>query len=93
MIGDAARAFTRAFVDLRFCASRLLLAGLVYKLLAFVVLVPIVTTLLRGFVGFSGSDVLADQDIALFVLSPFGILALIVVGAVSLAYTVSVSPT
>lgn len=71
--------------DLRWCWRRLLLAGMFYKLVAFVVLVPLVTGLLRVFVGLSGSDVLVDQDIIFFLLSPLGIVALIAVGAVSLA--------
>jgi len=85
VIGSAIGVLARATGDLLWCWRRILIAGLVYKLLAFVVLVPVVSGLLRVFVGFSGSEVLADQDIVLFVLSPFGIFALIAVGAVSLA--------
>jgi len=85
MIGFAVKVLAQAAGDLAWCWRRILIAGLVYKLLAFVVLVPLVSGLLRVFVGFSGSQVLADQDIALFLLSPFGVFALVAVGAVSIA--------
>jgi glycerophosphoryl diester phosphodiesterase len=74
----AARDFRRTWRDL-------LITDVVYKVAAFVILYPLVGAALRLFVSISGSSVLADQEILFFVLSPIGLLALVVVGAVSLA--------
>ncbi len=63
----------------------LALTHIAYKIIQFVLLVPVVALLFRGFVAFSGRAVLADQDILTFFLSPIGWLALLVIGAVSIA--------
>ena len=61
------------------------LTDIVYKLLAFVVLAPIVATAFRLFVQFSGRTVLADEDILVFFISPIGWLCFIIVGGLWLA--------
>ena len=66
---------------------RMLATDLVLKLLAFVLLTPLVGVALRRFVSLSGKSLLADQDILLFVLSPLGIAALLVVAAAVIAIT------
>jgi glycerophosphoryl diester phosphodiesterase len=64
---------------------RLLATDVVYKLVAAVVLIPLTGVALSLFLSTSGSAVVADQDILYFVLSPIGIVALLVMGAVMLA--------
>jgi glycerophosphoryl diester phosphodiesterase len=61
------------------------LTDVVYKILTFIVLAPIVATAFRLFVEFSGRTVLADEDILLFFISPVGWLCFITVGGLSLA--------
>ncbi len=70
--------------DFRRGWRELLIADAVYKIAAFVILFPLVGGALRLFISTSGSSALADQDILFFVLSPMGLLALVVVSAVSL---------
>jgi glycerophosphoryl diester phosphodiesterase len=77
--------FSRVFRDFRLTWPQLLTTDLAYKLVAFVLLTPLVSLALRVFVSTSGSAVLADTDILFFVLSPIGLVALVVVAAVSLA--------
>lgn len=76
--------FVLAAGDFRRTWRELLVASAVYKVAAFVILFPLVGVALRLFVSISGSSVLADQDILFFVLSPIGLLALVLVSAVSL---------
>ena len=71
---------------MRAASRRLLLAGIVYKALAFAVVTPVLGGLLRMFVGWSGSAVLADQDILFFLLSPLGAVAFLVMTAVTLVW-------
>jgi glycerophosphoryl diester phosphodiesterase len=75
----------KAVGDLLHAWPRLLAADVVYKIVAFVILTPLVSLSLKLFIASKGSSVLADQDILFFVLSPVGLTALVVVGAVSLA--------
>jgi glycerophosphoryl diester phosphodiesterase len=77
--------FWKAIGDFRRSWPRLLATALVYEAIAFILLVPLVGLTLKLFMARKGSSVLADQDILFFVLSPLGLVALIVVGAVSLA--------
>jgi glycerophosphoryl diester phosphodiesterase len=77
-LGDGWRDFTLAW-------PRLLATDLLYKLLAFAILAPLSSLALNVFLATSGNDVLADQDILLFVLSPVGIVALIVLSALTVA--------
>ena len=69
--------------DIRSTWQALVLTDLVYKLIAFAVLTPCVGLLFRLFLSLSGRDILADEDILFFALSPTGIAAIIIVGAVS----------
>ncbi|MGI9519901.1 MAG: glycerophosphodiester phosphodiesterase family protein, partial [Pirellulaceae bacterium] len=71
--------------DFARCWKRLFLANLFFKIIAFVLLTPLVAGLFRLLVTFSGEAVLADQEIAFFFLSPIGWLCLIVLGSVWLA--------
>ncbi len=77
--------FFEAIGDFLRAWPRLLATDVVYKIIAFVVLTPLVGLVLEFFMSTKGSSVLADQDILFFVLSPVGLAALVVVGAVSLA--------
>ena len=77
--------FFKAVGDFLRTWPRLLATDMVYKIIAFVVLTPLIGLALQFFMSTSGSSVLADQDILFFVLSPVGLATLVVVGAVSLA--------
>jgi len=63
----------------------LLAADLLFKLLAFVALTPLVGLALQAGVAASGSSVLADQEILYFFLRPMGIVVLVGVAALSIA--------
>ncbi len=58
----------------------LAVTDIAYKVLAFVILTPIVTFAFRLFVKFSGRPALADHDILRFFTSPTGWLCFVVVG-------------
>jgi len=75
---------TGAFHDFGRAWRELLATDVLYKVLAFGILTPLVGIALRAFVSTSGNSVLADTDI-LFFLSPVGLLALVVLSALSLA--------
>lgn len=77
--------FYKTAGDLLQTWPRLLATAIIYKIIALVVLTPVVSLALRLFVSTRGSSVLADQDILYFVLSPVGLVALVMVGTVSLA--------
>lgn len=64
---------------------RLLATNLVYKVLTFVVLAPLMGLVLQSFLSTRGTSVLADQDILFFVLSPAGMLTSLIVGVVTIA--------
>jgi len=74
----------KAFQDFRRTWPQLLLTDLLSRALAFIVLTPVVGLLLKLFLMRADDGVLADADIAVFLLHPFGIAALIIIGAVSL---------
>jgi len=74
-----------AGADLLRARRPLLLTGLAYRLVAFVLLTPVVAGLLRLFMWLGGNEVLADQAIALFLLSPLGAGTVLVVGAAAIA--------
>jgi len=81
-----AKAIVRDAVAIfRLTWSDLLITDIVFKAVAFAVLVPLSGLILRVLLAASGSPVVADTDIIFFVLSPIGIVSLIVMGAVSLA--------
>ena len=67
--------------DLQGSWKQLALTGILYKLIAFVLLTPVVSILFQGFLSISGRTVLADEDILNFFFTPLGWICLIVVGA------------
>lgn len=69
----------------RECWRPLARADIVYKLVAFVLLTPLVAIVFRAMLAWSGRSVLADQDILLFFLKPTGWAATIVLGGMWLA--------
>ena len=76
---------TSARHDFRLVWRELFLTDLLYKAIAFVVLMPLVGLLLRVALAVSGTTVLADQDILYFLLGPIGWVTLIVVGGAWIA--------
>ena len=71
--------------DIRTSWKALALADAAYKILAIVVLTPILGILFRTLIALSGRSVLADQDILFFFLGPVGWVCFVVVGALWLA--------
>lgn len=63
----------------------LFLADVVFKLVAFVVLTPLVGVVFRAFLWLAGRSVLADTDIAAFLIHPIGLVAFVVVGGAVVA--------
>jgi glycerophosphoryl diester phosphodiesterase len=63
----------------------LFLIHLAYAALGVLLLAPLTGALIRLLIGLSGRTVLADQDIAYFVLTPLGMASLILVAAVLIA--------
>ena len=61
--------------------KQLVATDLLFKAFAFALLTPVVSLLFRGFLAMSGRTLLADTDIATFLLHPLGVLALVIVGA------------
>src|SRR5687768_17370786 len=66
--------------NLRATWKSLVMADILFKLIAFILLTPTISLLFRGFLSFSGQTVLADVDIARFFLHPLGWLACVIVG-------------
>jgi len=60
--------------------NRLLIADLIFKALTLILLAPAVSLLFRIFLQASGRSVLADADIAHFLLRPIGWITLVIVG-------------
>lgn len=71
--------------DLRTSWLQLAVVDALYKVLAFLVLWPVMGLALRVFVELSGRDDLADDDIVAFLLGPIGWAACVVIGALWLA--------
>jgi glycerophosphoryl diester phosphodiesterase len=67
--------------DLRRSCKELVLTDIAYKVIAFVVLTPIVGILFRVMVAASGRSVLTDQDILYFFLGPVGWICFIAISA------------
>jgi glycerophosphoryl diester phosphodiesterase len=74
-----------AVPQFRRCWASLALTDLAWKIIAFVLLTPLVTVSFRAMLALSGTTVLADQDILLFFLHPGGVLAGMVFGGALLA--------
>ena len=64
--------------------KQLAITDVLYKLLAFIILTPIVAACFRLLVQFSGRTVLADEDILFFLIEPIGLITLVVTGALTL---------
>jgi glycerophosphoryl diester phosphodiesterase len=65
--------------------KQLVMTDVIYKIIAFVLLTPLVGMLFHIFLAVSGNTVLADQDILFFFLGPVGWLCAIAVGGLWLA--------
>ncbi|HCS53571.1 glycerophosphodiester phosphodiesterase [Rubinisphaera sp.] len=60
---------------------KLIVADVAFKIILLIVLTPLVSLMFRFFVELSGRTVLADTDIAIFLIHPTGWFALIIVGS------------
>ncbi len=81
--GSTTRTLLEATVgDLRESWKSLVATDIAFKILAFVLLTPLVGILFRTLLAASGSEVVSDFDIALFFLGPVGWLCCILVGAI-----------
>ncbi|MCG8583099.1 MAG: glycerophosphoryl diester phosphodiesterase membrane domain-containing protein, partial [Pirellulales bacterium] len=85
MTANDDRMISRCLAEFRRSWKKLFLTDLAFKLIAFVVLTPLVGVLFRFFVGISGRQVLADEDILFYFLGPVGWITLITVGATWIA--------
>jgi glycerophosphoryl diester phosphodiesterase len=65
----------------------LLAIHLAYAALAVVLLAPVTGGLTRVLIGLSGRTVLADQEIAYFLLTPLGVASLVLIGGILIAIT------
>jgi glycerophosphoryl diester phosphodiesterase len=63
----------------------LVLTDIAFKVVAFILLTPLVTLLFRSLIALAGNAVLSDQDIVLFFLGPAGWVCGLLVGAIALA--------
>jgi glycerophosphoryl diester phosphodiesterase len=72
---------SNALTQLQASWTDIVFADLFYKLLAFTVLTPLFSILLRGLLTVGGSSVLSDVDVAWFFFSPYGLFCGIVLGA------------
>ena len=79
---DFSTIFDETQHDLRTSWKSLALTDISYKIIAFIVLTPLVGLLLRTLLAASGQAVLADQDILFFFLGPVGWVCFVAVGAV-----------
>jgi len=69
----------------RACWRPLALSDIAGKTAAFVLLTPLVAALFRLLLAWSGREVLADQDILIFLLSPAGLVCAVLIGGMLLA--------
>jgi len=69
----------------RACWRPLALCDIAGKAAAFVLLTPLVAALFRLLLAWSGREVLADQDILIFLLSPAGLVGAVILGGMLLA--------
>lgn len=70
---------------MRQCKRPIFFTHLIYSVLGVVLFGPLVGMLGQLLLHFSGQPALADQDIAWFLLSPFGMASLILIGAILIA--------
>lgn len=74
--------------DFRLAWKQLILTDIVYRAVAFVVLTPVVSLLLRATLAASGMKILTDHDILRFLLGPIGWVTFIIVSSAVIAITV-----
>lgn len=74
-----------AVSDFRGSFRALLVADVLFKIVGALLLAPVVGLALAAFVALSGDEIVADEHILSFFLSPLGLVALIVASAASLA--------
>lgn len=84
-LGSPRQLVQEAWKDGRLVGRRLLATDLLFKLLAFVLLTPLVGLALEAGVAASGGPALADMEILFFFLRPLGIGVLLGVAALSVA--------
>ena len=77
--------FDEAQSNFRRTWPQLAVTAILYKVVAFAVLTPLVGLLLRLLVSTSGSSVVADEEILFFLLRPVGLAGMVVFGGLSLA--------
>lgn len=75
--------FSHVSRDLMRSWKSLLITDLIFRVITFVALAPLVSLLLGAFLSMSGREVLADVDIVKFMVHPLGWSTLIVVGGAS----------
>jgi len=71
--------------DFRRSWRELVLTDIAYKVIAFIVLTPIVGILFRAFLARSGKTIISDQDVLFFFVSPLGWACFVMVGGIWLA--------
>lgn len=76
----SSRSLLNAAGDFRRSWKELALTDVAYKIIALIVLTPLVGILFRVLVAMSGRSILADQDILFFFLGPAGWVCFVVVG-------------
>ena len=76
-----------AITAFRHVWRQLLLADILFKAIAFVVLVPLTIGLLHGILWLTGRGTLTDTDVLFFLLTPGGAVGMCLVGAVWLSIT------
>ncbi len=82
MIYDTIRIWHAVFIRLRATLQPVLLLNLIYMALGFVLLAPLTGALTSLLIRLSGKTALANHQIASFILTPFGIIALVLVVAI-----------
>lgn len=68
--------------DFRSCWKPLVLTDIAFKLMAFIVLTPVAALLFRLLIALSGSEILSDLDILMFLVRPAGWIAFIFAAAI-----------
>ena len=77
--------FAAILDDTRRTWQTLTLTGVFYRILGIVIFTPLVGFLLWAFLATSGNTVVADEDLLLVLLHPFGLTAIVVIGGATLA--------
>lgn len=85
MRGDITRTWRQLVTGLRASWRPLLLVHFAYAALAVALLMPLIGLTVRGLLSLRGQAAVSDQDIALFILSPFGLVALVLVAGLVIA--------